>query len=504
MVLFSVVCITGFCATIENADCLRCHEDRTLTKSNTAGRIISLFVDVATVNASAHGSLSCVDCHEDLTAEHPDDARPARPVSCASCHESAADEIKASVHQNVIVCADCHSGHDTKAARRNTQDAASVETCSRCHASERINTRYDLPPDRVETFFESYHGLASKYGSTVAANCASCHSHHKILPSSDAASTIHRNNLVATCGRCHPGANEKFAEGKIHASISTNGQTEDTAEWVNRWVRIVYLWMIGIVVGGMLTHNGLLFTKKIRERMRAAKRTVSRMNRSQRWQHAILAVSFVLLAITGFALKSPDSWLAAVLGSSEPLRRWLHRGAGAVLLAVGVYHLVYAVFSREGRRLVSDFLPVKKDWADAVGTIFWSLGWRKEKPVSGRFGYAEKMEYWAVVWGTILMGVTGLAVWFKLEVTQWLPRWVVDVALTIHYFEAILACLAIVVWHLYHVMFDPDVYPLNTACLDGNAPEHPQKIGQHEHPPETSALLIQPKSNSSSAEREAL
>ncbi len=77
------------------------------------------------------------------------------------------------------------------------------------------------------------------------------------------------------------------------------------------------------------------------------------------------------------------------------------------------------------------------------------------------------MEYWAVVWGTVIMGVTGLMIWFKLGTTHWLPRWTIDVATTIHYYEAILACLAILVWHFYHVIFDPDVYPLNRACVDG-------------------------------------
>jgi len=81
------------------------------------------------------------------------------------------------------------------------------------------------------------------------------------------------------------------------------------------------------------------------------------------------------------------------------------------------------------------------------------------------------MEYWAVVWGTIIMGVTGLMIWFKLGTTHWLPRWVIDVATTIHYYEAILACLAIVVWHFYHVILDPDVYPLNRACVDGRVSE---------------------------------
>ena len=77
------------------------------------------------------------------------------------------------------------------------------------------------------------------------------------------------------------------------------------------------------------------------------------------------------------------------------------------------------------------------------------------------------------------MGVTGLMIWLKVDVTQFLPRWAVEVATTIHYYEAVLACLAIVVWHFYHVMFDPDVYPINTACIDGNISE---KFQQHEHP----------------------
>ena len=474
----SLTCSISAVAAIESADCLACHSDKSLTQSNAAGRNISLFVDAAAFKTSVHGSLTCADCHDDLTAGHPDDIR-ALAVSCAACHETAADDITASVHKSVIACADCHSAHDTKPATKNAHDAASVETCSRCHASERINTRYNLPGDRVETFFDSYHGLASKYGSTVAANCASCHGYHKILPSSDARSTIHKNNLVATCGKCHPGASEKFAEGKIHASMDTNGGTTDTAETLNRWVRIVYLWLIGIVVGGMASHNGLLFLKKVRARLRSANRPVLRMNRSQRWQHGILAVSFVVLAITGFALKFPDSWLAAVLGSSEPIRSLSHRIAGVVLLLIGVYHLGYVAFNREGRRLAFDFLPVKKDLADVLGTIRWLVGLRKEKPAIGRFGYAEKMEYWAVIWGTIIMGVTGLMVWFKMEVTQWLPRWAVDVALTIHYFEAILACLAIIVWHFYHVLFDPDVYPMNLACWDGKVSGHWQK---EEHP----------------------
>jgi len=196
-----------------------------------------------------------------------------------------------------------------------------------------------------------------------------------------------------------------------------------------------------------------------------------------------------VLAITGFALKFPDSWVAALMGSSEPFRRWSHRGAGIVLLLVGAYHLVYLLRSKDGRQLVLDLFPVKKDLADVGTAVRYLTGLSPAKPKIGRFGYAEKMEYWAVIWGTIIMGVTGLMVWFKMDVTQWLPRWLVDVALTIHYYEAILACLAIIVWHFYHVMFDPDVYPVNLACWDGKVSQHWQA---EEHPLEVLATDAKP------------
>jgi formate dehydrogenase gamma subunit len=357
--------------------------------------------------------------------------------------------------------------------------------CSRCHASERINTKYNLPADRVRTFFDSYHGLASQYGSTLAANCGSCHGYHKVLPSTDPNSTIHASHLVETCGKCHPGANEKFSLSKIHVDLAAEKSAADIGSTINWWVRKIYLLLIFGVVGAMFVHNLLLFLRKVAAHLRSTGRPVLRMGRSQRWQHALLAGSFIVLAITGFALKFPDSWVALLMGSSEAFRRWSHRIAGIVLLLVGLYHVTYLLRTAEGRQLVKDLFPIKKDLSDTIGMVRYLVGLSPEKPQIGRFGYAEKMEYWAVVWGTFLMGVTGLMIWFKMDVTQWLPRWAVDVALTIHYYEAILACLAIVVWHFYHVIFDPDVYPLNMACWDGKVSEHWQK---EEHTLDTTAL----------------
>jgi formate dehydrogenase gamma subunit len=338
-----------------------------------------------------------------------------------------------------------------------------------------LNTKFKLPPDRVKTFFESYHGLAAQYGSTLAANCASCHGYHRVLPSSDPRSTTHKDHLVQTCGKCHPGANANFAQSKVHVDAASASAASDPGGQINWWV-----------IGSMLLHNLLAFAKKVRARYRAADLSVLRMSLSQRWQHFVLGSSFVVLAVTGFALKFPDSWVAKLLGSNEAFRSWSHRIAGVVLLLAGFYHLVYLASTKDGRKFFRDFLPVKKDLKDFTQNARYLAGINKVKPRFARFGYAEKMEYWAVIWGTLIMGATGLGIWLKLGVTKFLPRWIVDVALTIHYYEAILACLAILVWHFYHVIFDPDVYPLNWACWKGKVSEEWQ---QREHP-ETGELTV--------------
>jgi formate dehydrogenase gamma subunit len=533
-----------------NSDCLECHLDPATTWT-VNGKTVAIIFPTNAFQSSVHARLDCVDCHTTITNLvhdplpppdclhcHSKEAgeyassihglkhlpgkvvvvqcwdchgshdilpltSPKSPLdlanqleTCGRCHAQEARDVAASVHGQALAsgerdaptCADCHSEHQIERLRSGPALGIS-EVCSRCHASVYLDEKYNLPADRVKTYLESYHGLAAQNGSTIVANCASCHGYHKVLPSANPDSMTNPGHLVATCGKCHPGANQMFVSGKIHDDISAGGDGHDAGGRINRWVRRIYLTLIFSVVGAMFIHNALIFYKKVAVHLRAIGRPVLRMSLSHRWQHAVLALSFIILTVTGLALRFPDSGLAAMLGSSEAARRWTHRMAGIVMLLTGLYHLIHVLTTREGRRLVNDLLPVKKDLTDLMCAVRYLLGLSAAKPQIGRFGYTEKMEYWAVIWGTIIMGVTGLMIWFKLDVTMFLPRWVVDVALTIHYYEAVLACLAILVWHFYHVIFDPDIYPLNTACWDGRMSEEWQK---HEHPLENQMLPAPP------------
>jgi len=470
-------------AAVQPANCTKCHVRQ--SESYRAG------VHGLALAREQKGSATCADCHgahNILPLGSP--SSPLHPFqqakTCGACHEGEARDVEESVHGKAVAaghldapaCADCHAEHTVRAPGNRSSSQTSVEFCSRCHASERLNTKYNLPTDRVRTFFGSYHGLAIQNGSTRAANCASCHGAHKILPSTDPRSSIYKTNLSATCGKCHPEATDNFAQEKVHVDATAATGTT-TGEQINRWVRRVYLVLITGTIGLMFAHNLLLFLRKVRARCRAAGLTILRMSLGQRLQHLVLAASFITLAVTGFALKFPDSWLAKALGSNEILRRVSHRVAGVVLLAIGAYHVVYLLTTREGRQLIKDFLPTRKDLKDVADNARYLTTTSTAKPKIGRFGYVEKLEYWSVVWGTLIMGITGLVIWFKMDVTRLLPRWTVDIAFAIHYYEAILACLAIIVWHFYHVIFDPDVYPLNPACWNGRVskPWHEQ-----EHP----------------------
>jgi cytochrome b subunit of formate dehydrogenase len=114
--------------------------------------------------------------------------------------------------------------------------------------------------------------------------------------------------------------------------------------------------------------------------------------------------------------------------------------------------------------------PQVKDATDLVRVLAYNLGLTKNEPRFAKFNYAEKVEYWAFMWGTVVMTVSGLLLWFNNFTLRYFPKWVSDAATAIHYYEALLATFSILLWHFYMVIFDPLVYPMDTAWLNGKVP----------------------------------
>lgn len=498
--------------SLEAAMCLGCHLDNAEVRMRvgpSAGFIggYEKSVHGTAVKEGNGGAATCSDCHgaHDMRkGSNPASSVARRNVAstCGKCHGEIRDAYNGSIHGAKLTqgveasasCTDCHGEHEILSPKNASSPVAprnvSLQVCSPCHSSVRLTAKYGLDADRFRSFEDSYHGLASRGGSAEVANCASCHGWHDIKPSTDSTSRIHKANLAATCGSCHPGANVNFTKGSVHV-IAT--ESDDAILY---WVSNGYVLLIVTLIGSMLVHNAVDFRKKAKvqlamrrgelHRHDAPHRLYLRMSLNERLQHGVLVVSFILLVITGFALRFPDAWWVAWVRGLSPwafeLRSLTHRVAGVALLVVSAYHVWYLAATPRGRQLFRDLLPVRKDVEDAIGMMKHNLGFQKQKPLLDRFSYVEKAEYWALVWGTIVMGVTGFILWFDNTFMGILTKVGWDIARTVHYYEAWLATLAIIVWHLYFVIFNPNTYPINLAFWKGTlteeemADEHPLEL----------------------------
>jgi cytochrome b subunit of formate dehydrogenase len=435
------------------------------------------------------GAPDCGLCHgsaHELLAPKSQAFRTAVPDTCGMCHTDVVEQYRASVHGQALargitqapLCTDCHGEHKIiKHTSGSSPVSASQirDTCGSCHGNVRLTRKFGMPADRLVSFDSSYHGLAAKAGSQTVANCASCHGVHNILASADPKSTINPKNLPKTCGKCHEGVGARFAISQVHIA---EGRAEPA---VLRWVRQFYLLVIPVTIGLMLLHNGGDWIRKLlRLRFRsdrslavaAQKRHAEvRMLPFERVQHALLLISFITLVWTGFALKYPDqAWAKVVLIEGRlSMRSLVHRIAAVVFMAVSVTHLISLIASRKLRKHWLEMLPNVNDGREALANFAYNIGLGDRKPGRSPHSYIEKAEYWAVVWGAIVMVASGILLWADNLVLRLLSKTWLDVATSVHFYEAVLATLAIVVWHFYSVIFDPDVYPLNTAFWTGNS-----------------------------------
>ncbi len=492
--------------------CLSCHLDN----PDVRKRIAPTTAFIKSYENSVHGqalnngnvkAANCVDCHtahEMQKSTNPTSTvfKTNVPNTCGKCHGSIEKVYLQSIHGKALangnpdapVCITCHGEHNILAPNNpnslvSAQNVSS-KVCTPCHSSVRLSEKYGFSPNQPITFKDSFHGLALEGGYTTVANCASCHTAHNIKPPSDPTSSVYKGNLVKTCGKCHPGANANFTKGNVHVI-----KTEKKAP-ILYWISSLYVSLIIIVIGFMFLHNFLDFIKKAKIKKMKQRGLIKeevhshslylRMTLSERIQHVTLMLSFFALVITGFMLRFPDTWWVRHLRDLSEygfqIRGIIHRVAAVAMVAVSLYHIYYISFTKRGKQLIKDLLPKYSDIIDALGIAKYNLGISKTKPKLGRFSYVEKAEYWALIWGTIIMTITGIIMWFDNTFIGMLTKLGYDIANTIHYYEAWLAFLAIVVWHFYFVIFNPDVYPMSLAWIKGTiteeemAEEHPAEL----------------------------
>lgn len=469
--------------------CARCHRKGEKAAKRIAAKDSAL---VQSYEESIHGkgllesgllvTATCTSCHTAHGELPPDDPRstvfPGNVAqTCGNCHHGIEEQFRVSIHSPALgkakgdvplpTCKDCHTSHTISRTDLANFRLRMMDQCGRCHQPE------------ATTFFDTFHGKVSRLGDLGAAKCYDCHGTHNILPVSNVRSTLSRRNIQATCSQCHTGVNRRFVGYLTHATH-------------HEPARYPYLFwtfwaMTGLLVGTLTFAAGhtlawlwrLWRTPELRPQPRASRagKQYQRFNGFARKLHGVMLLSFFTLALTGMVLKfSYMGWaqrLSALLGGFSTTGV-LHRVAALTLITVFVIHLVdvWRKKRRSGRtwwQFISASDSLVFTWQDAREfwqSIRWFLG-RGPRPRYGRYTYWEKFDYFAVFWGMLIIGSTGLLLWFPEIFTVVLPGWTVNVATILHSDEALLAVAFIFTVHFFNTHFRPDKFPMDPVIFTG-------------------------------------
>jgi predicted CXXCH cytochrome family protein len=472
--------------------CAKCHREGEKAARRYTGEQHQI---IENFNESIHGkgllesglvvSATCTSCHTAhsvLPAKDPESSvNPDRqPETCGRCHNGVEEKFRKSIHSRLVsksnkplpVCEDCHSAHTIRRTDQVGFKLGVMSSCGKCHK------------EVTETYFDTFHGKVSQLGYGKTAKCNDCHGAHDILPPSDPASHLSRENVVKTCQQCHPGATRRFAGYLSHATHHDKDKYP---------ILFFTFWgMTGLLVGtftisGIHTLLWLPRALKMRRELKAEESThhaadakeleFVRFTRLERGMHISLIVSFITLALTGLTLKfSFTPWarvMSKVFGGFEGAG-FLHRAAACLMFAIFVTHVVDMLRRkrREGKSWKemltgpTTMMPTLKDAKDIAGTIKWFIG-VGPRPQYGRWTYWEKFDYFAVFWGVFVIGSTGLLLWFSEQMTRVLPGWLINVATIVHSDEALLAVGFIFTIHFFNTHLRPEKFPMDIVVFTG-------------------------------------
>jgi formate dehydrogenase subunit gamma len=189
-----------------------------------------------------------------------------------------------------------------------------------------------------------------------------------------------------------------------------------------------------------------------------------------RFQHAAIILLFGLLLLTGMPQKWPyaeaSRWVIEHLGGIF-VTRWLHRAAGVAFSGLLVAHLAIAITGVVSRRTQPSMLLSRKDFRDAIDNLRYYIGWAETPPPFGRFDYRQKFEYWGLVFGALIMALTGFILFFPILLSRVLPAELIPAAKVMHSAEALLAFLIVLIWHMAGAHLTPESFPMDTSIFTG-------------------------------------
>jgi thiosulfate reductase cytochrome b subunit len=292
------------------------------------------------------------------------------------------------------------------------------------------------------------------------------------------------------------GVNAKPITDAQYKLLGYNGKPQIHSN-AAKWTAAFFRWLTIVVLAGLFIHIILDFMARLRGRrmekpkdsaQNADDKTYQRFNLHYLTLHLLLMISVVLLTVSSIFLwglrYSGASWAASLTNALGGVDFWriVHRGGALILILVSFYHLIYSLIHPEGRRDFRLMIPTSQDFRDFAKNMLWFLGLRKERPRFGRFSYFEKFDYWAVFWGCAIMIGSGFAMWFPEVVRLLIPSAspaLMEVLKEAHSHEAILAVLAIFIWHIYNAHFRPDRFPGTLFWVHGRLS---RKEMEREHP----------------------
>jgi predicted CXXCH cytochrome family protein len=424
----------------------------------------------------------CTDCHTSHFELKESDTRSSvNPkniaATCGNCHKGIYNEYFASDHAyreekgdiKYPTCATCHTAHNMSEVHQDKFLSEITMQCGKCHT------------ELTDSYLETYHGKVYQLGYLQAARCSDCHGAHKILKIENPNSSVAPQNIVATCQKCHADANEKFTGYLTHATH--NNKTKYP------WLYYTFWAMTGLLVSvfaffGLHTLLWLprsidaMRKKKVHAEEIGEKVYVRRFTKSQSITHLFVIVSFLSLAFTGMLLKFAymdwAKFFVKLIGGAYSAGI-IHRFAAVVTFGYFTYH-VYSLFKLKAEKQLSmkDFIFGKnslmfngQDLKDFWASMRWFTG-TGPRPSYGKWTYWEKFDYMAVFWGVVVIGSTGLVLWFPVFFTRLFPGWLINVAQIIHSDEALLAVGFIFTIHFFNTHLRPEAFPMDTVIFTGN------------------------------------